>query len=479
MAAPAAAAAAGTAAGVLEALLVGGAALLLEDYRKGGGLLPPPPSNLIFDPNKSFDGTKWFWDQFWGGLNNLLGLFKPPMIDGKPVTITGSYSKGGSTFCELGPMTYSKAGRSNTFPYDCEGGFEGETRPRRGAGYIQLASLDFQTTTFEYPFNCGASISRVVFVGAPGQGTLQIGNHDARPYGGSLDWSWGEVILTPYPGEPGITPATDLLPPGEFAPTPNAPTRFPDVAEPLEEERPKPVPYLPPFSPPPAPGAPVAPPISPPAPGETGTGAPAPDRLVPPVPIILLPPGQGPVETGQATGPGTINRPGITPVPVPVGPDGKPIPQPKPDPITTPNDQTNIGIITIPGPGPAPQADLQGIATEVGKIERKLEIMLLKDAFQLPELPPQDLGPLFDAMQEILDILQGSYGSGAYQLVAPCQEGVTATASWAAGAGQFDRLSAKVDALAAIIQAHKNQRQPTCVQGKDGQPVTVQFQEIG
>lgn len=197
-----------------------------------------------------------------------------------------------------------------------------------------------------------------------------------------------------------------------------------------------------------------------------------------PSPYPVSPPTPSPVPV-----PGTVPNPQPIPAPspgtVPIGPDGLPQPQPLPQPVPTPGDQTQVGVIVIPGTGPAPRPDLEGIATEVGKIERKLEVMMLRDAFQLPESPPPDFSGLETAIQEILAILNGPYGSGSYQLVAPCQEGVTAAANWLAGAGQFERLSVQMDALAELLQAHKDQRQPVCATKASGQPVTVQFLEIG
>lgn len=146
-------------------------------------------------------------------------------------------------------------------------------------------------------------------------------------------------------------------------------------------------------------------------------------------------------------------------------PQGLPQLAPAPEPQTTPSGQRQYGPRTVTTTGVRP--DLQGIAEEVGRIEFKLALVL----GDLDQMGPFDLPPF-------------TYGPGAYTLEPVCEvdsQGIPAPAreaSWPGGSGELAQLGAKIDALAELLQFHKELKQPICRGNPPaGQPVTVTFEE--
>jgi hypothetical protein len=146
-------------------------------------------------------------------------------------------------------------------------------------------------------------------------------------------------------------------------------------------------------------------------------------------------------------------------------PQGLPQLAPAPEPQATPTDQRQYGPRTVTATGVRP--DLQGIAEEIGRIEFKLALVL----GDLDQMGPSDLPPY-------------TYGPGAYTLEPVCErdpQGLPAPAreaSWPGGSGEISQLGAKLDALAELLQHHKELKQPICRSARPtGQPVTVTFEE--
>jgi hypothetical protein len=147
-----------------------------------------------------------------------------------------------------------------------------------------------------------------------------------------------------------------------------------------------------------------------------------------------------------------------------------PPPQVNPDEETTPD-----GVIGQPGTAPPPT--MQGIATEVGKIEQKTLQLLNRPAAAL------DMQELIDALLEALKPPDYNFPAGEYLLRAPCGEasdgapGPPKAARWSAGAGQFAELRERIDALAELVQHHKDLRQPICHLRAQGRALVVDFVE--
>jgi hypothetical protein len=129
----------------------------------------------------------------------------------------------------------------------------------------------------------------------------------------------------------------------------------------------------------------------------------------------------------------------------------------------------------------APPATLAGIAAEVGRIESKLNRLLNPsvsgDASDLLQL-------LWQAIQALVNSLTDNRPGGQYELSSPCvldsnDERVVYTAEFPETEDNTAAVLARLDALAALLQIHKDLKQPICHQTPAvGQPVQVQFVQI-
>jgi len=304
--------------------------------------------------------------------------------------------------------------------------------------------------SFVYP---SGALSYLWSIGASGNGGNNATGSDTGTFIITSVTFNGEEVLpvpsTPYPRPP--VPA--FAPPAPLTDVPHTtPITEPQVA-PLPEE-------VPPLidAPPLAPTAPD--PGSTPAPYAPRPGtSPSPSPLIAPVPL-----------------PSPKEVPNTQPLPS----TGKPpAALPAAAPAQTPTTQEQIGTLTVGQPGTAPPATLQGIAEEVGKIEQKTAFLAQKAQ------QPIDTSALEELLNYIRNLLDASYGSGAYSMQSPCERDPNGVllpptlAEWPGGIGQLSELNAKLDALAQVLQFHKNQRQPAC--GKSaatGAGVMVRAQEI-
>jgi hypothetical protein len=148
-------------------------------------------------------------------------------------------------------------------------------------------------------------------------------------------------------------------------------------------------------------------------------------------------------------------------------------------PATTPAGNEKIGPVTVTTN--APQATLAGIAGEVGRIEQKLAKMIR---------PPAD-GDLTDRLGLLGSVLKALYEEfftglppGEYILSSPCErdeqgDRVEYQVPILSTNNRFDAIFERLDALADLIQTHKDLKQPICRGTQPtGQPVTVNFTQI-
>jgi hypothetical protein len=140
------------------------------------------------------------------------------------------------------------------------------------------------------------------------------------------------------------------------------------------------------------------------------------------------------------------------------------------------------GATAIPGTGPAPAPTLQGIAQEVGRIERKLEVMNNPTA---PGNLIDRFGDLANLISPLIEAIMAISSGTTYTLDSPCEldaEGVKLPAVVVQAPGAFNQFGAilnRVDALAELLQVHKDLKQPNCRQKPPvGEFVTVNFEEI-
>jgi hypothetical protein len=385
--------------------------------------------------------------------------------------------------------------------YSVTGGafFEGSTSftvcPNTGLGEGAWSgngtSADFKTWYLDYP---ARSIKIEVKSGSAG-GSCNVNASDNYRLAilGDVPWAPGQFVqgVVPYSGlvsksglfsgttsgKAGITGISKGGTPVQPMGIPNTYPEFdrsiePDFAPLVEPIQPQPAPAplpqpepLPEAEPLPSSPPPSAPPIAPPA-------VPGPGLIPAPV---------------RVPGPGFLPAQPFSPLPLPSAPPGTPQLEPdgsvSPTPIPPPV-QTPIGVIDfdgelIGGPAQQPAPTIEGIAQEVGRIERKLEIM------RSDPRVPGDVTDQLGLLEQLWNLLGSAAGSGAYELFPVCDfdsEGSPAppeVAAWTGSSNPIEDLAKRIDALALLIQHHKNLRQPTCRRGPTtGEPVTVLFEQV-
>lgn len=255
------------------------------------------------------------------------------------------------------------------------------------------------------------------------------------------------------------------------------PTEFPEPERP-----PLDLPELDPLRQEPAapPAIPQAPPVAPPAPQE-------------PVPVPLRTPQRRPGEqparrpalpSAAPASPARL-RPATPGGALAVAPDAGPLAPPATRPVPTPPGQEFLpGQRPIPNSNPRPTPE--GIAQEAGRLEGKLALLLATEPGQGgggAELLPL-LEEIRAALVEVRQTLLTPDPGGLYQLNPSCTgpDGsatespvfVDVSPAPTAVAG----IAARVDAVAALIQGHKDLSQPICRTPSRASNVTVQFEEI-
>lgn len=150
--------------------------------------------------------------------------------------------------------------------------------------------------------------------------------------------------------------------------------------------------------------------------------------------------------------------------------------------LPTPQEQHLTPLGPVGSPSQTPRADLPGIAAEVGRIESKLNLMALNDAIS----EPIDLSPIQQLLEEIKSRLDQPYAGGTYKLDSPCeklpnkQKAPPVEVEYPASAGFENAIFERLDALADLLQVHKNLKQPNCIPPKaSGNGVTVTFEAVG
>jgi len=223
------------------------------------------------------------------------------------------------------------------------------------------------------------------------------------------------------------------------------------------------------------PGAEPAPsPDVPPVPGPTRPPQIAPLSTVPPTPR----PSPPPLRTGSPVLPGADPDVGLTP-------DGGTEPITQPEPVQqTPPDSVVIGQTPIAGPGAGPQPKVEAIAKELGKVEAKLHRVVGGGQPDPPGdgPPPPNLLDLLDLLLAILALLEAPAPATEYRVGSPCeldQDGNVLPPFRVPIPPEsgLEALLVRLDAIAELIEEHKNQRQPVCRSrvDLDGMEVTVRF----
>jgi hypothetical protein len=249
-------------------------------------------------------------------------------------------------------------------------------------------------------------------------------------------------------------------------PIPYAPGRLIEVetAQPLPS-KPAPMPaYLPGLDPAAVPNAvPVKVPQT--KPGEE-VGSPGRPVIAPPIAPPITPT-QTPVSPVRAP---RVARP--------LGPNGQqlPIPFPRPTPTPVDNHYVNGQPITTG----QPRTDLESIAKEVGRIESKTAKSLEQMAGPAGAL--DKLLDLLDLLERIAGLLDATTPGGEFQITGPCdldenKNRIVHKVPFAGGP-VLSRVESKVEALADLLQIHKDLKQPVCTFRNPNSNVTVTFTEV-
>jgi hypothetical protein len=92
---------------------------------------------------------------------------------------------------------------------------------------------------------------------------------------------------------------------------------------------------------------------------------------------------------------------------------------------------------------------------------------------------------LEDFLQQFWEYLQGIDDAGSYSLDSTCEvdeEGAKrppVAVSFPQTLGSFAAITKRIDALAGLLQVHKDLKQPSCKHPRpEGEAVTVRFSEI-
>lgn len=251
------------------------------------------------------------------------------------------------------------------------------------------------------------------------------------------------VVDVPLPdGYIAPSPEVEPLPAIPFLPVP-APSPLTPLPQTVPVPETEPLPQPTPVEPGPA-NPPLAPPVTPQVP-----------RRTEPLPL----PGATPTKDGAIVP--------QAPARVPVTPPDAHFPVPGGPPVT--------------GNGPRPTPE--GIAQELGRLEQKLAKMLNPG----PDGPGDgtDRQQLLEQrMRQVWEFLSSITAGGGYQLSSPCEvddngDRIVSVVEYGGGFSSIDVLSNKIDALAALLQVHKDLKQPICKQTPAvGQPVTVDFLQV-
>jgi len=226
-----------------------------------------------------------------------------------------------------------------------------------------------------------------------------------------------------------------------------------------------------PQAPPPRLVSPAAPPTTP-QPLVEPEGEPS---LVPITPGPTTPPATTPLVPRRTV---PLPLPGATPTR-----DGAIVPQAAPPvPVTQPDAHFPVpGAPPVTGNGPRPTPE--GIAQELGRLEQKLA--------RLSDPGPEGPGDGSDRLQLISDLIgrliefaTSMTSGGGHSLSSPCEldengDRIVSTVEYSGDTNSLGVLSNKIDALAGVLQVHKDLKQPNCKQAPAvGQPVTVNFVQV-
>lgn len=459
----------------------GGATLreLIADALAGARVpvaLPPSPLGPNGSPGAMaamaaaagvWGGLKGGFAQLWGLLAGqprtagALGIDQSGLGEG--VAVTGSYSKTGLTNVYVrGSWVGVISQWGNCNPWS-----SGDPGYPSYDGSYQYANglLGFVESPGGYSSFCGPPTKRTIYANTPG-GVVPMMGLNAPANIGITGWE-GTVELTttgPDPQSAAAISENVWTSPAGFGNVATGPAAMPSLP---------PLPLIQPAVAP-TPGSPnpaepqTEPEVVPVQPGPSRPAVPAVAPSIPPaIAPWLFPNGLPSTKTRQ---------------------DGSLAP-----PVAPPVVTTNPGSTFLPGgielPSNGPQATPQATAAELGKLEKKLELALAPEG---PLSLRERINQAIDQIENIKFVIDAlfppgpyQFGGGQYTLTPVCerdengQPSPDRIADWEGGEGQIAEVNNKIDALAALIQFHKELKQPTCRgPAPTGEDVTVTFEQI-
>lgn len=382
-------------------------------------------------------------EQLWGWANGRKGTQATgtdPVPTGLP-----SDAEGGTLFSPPAGQylrVYDPAGFGRSSTYAAPVSFWWAEFNQSGSAFLWLALDGFPPfrwrETLFYGFEVATGAPPISFV-------LTYVEPDGTPLPAPVVPAEPQPAWDPFPQEVPVLPEPEPLP--EPDPLP---------------ERPK---VVPPFVAPAIPGS------RPTDPAPAGVPTPTTPRTSPPPAVLPRVPGFPAPWSPTVTAPeGTQTRP-----------DGTVTPTPKPPVVKTPTDVHVIDGIPVPGNGPRPTPE--GTAQELGRIEKKLAQLIDPKSDGLG-FPRDRLGILRDNLFNVIDFLTSINGGGTYEISSPCEldengDRIVRSVEYPGNFQSLGVISNKIDALAALLQEHKDLKQPICRQTPAvGQPVTVNFVQV-
>lgn len=307
------------------------------------------------------------------------------------------------------------------------------------------------------PGSCGPVAIDLMGTFAGSSDVVMLGSFFSSPHGSTylgrpIELQWQGPGAVPY------DPGTEPVPlPEEYKPPTIAPT--PVIAPPLVPQpspQPQPIPEPLPDVQPLAPPAPV--PVVPAAPPATQPLSPVPGKpLAPPLPSAL--PGSQPTQDGAVTAPAAP--------PVPATPPDAHFPVPGAPPVT--------------GNGPRPTPE--GIAQELGRLEQKVARLSNPQTDKTGDATDR-IGLALKLLGDVIEFFSSITAGGGYELSSPCEvdeagQPIPVVVNFSGAPTALGVINNKIDAVAQLLQEHKNLKQPICRQTPAvGEPVTVQFVQV-
>ena len=175
-----------------------------------------------------------------------------------------------------------------------------------------------------------------------------------------------------------------------------------------------------------------------------------------------------------------------------IGPDGLPQPDAQEAPVAqTPKDAHVVGGELVEGAGGGPRPDLPGIAVELGRVERKLELLLLRGSggggsCEFSDELDRDILSAIEELQSDVDELANK----PERQLGPLSVTTEAPADFNADGSRrsFDidipRLPATefetlfLQRLLELLHWQKSCRNHVAKRGTDGDPVTITWHEV-